>query len=302
MTRDRGSKDDDVSSTGGSPASAGVARPEQFGLFPALLKHWRGQRGLSQLDLALAADVSPRHVSFLETGRSSPSREMVHRLGRTLDVPLRHINAMLLAAGHEAAFGESAEALPAAVMQSLSLLKSKVEPYPFIVVDRLYRVREMNDGARAVLGALLPGVVDLVRRPEINLARETFGLFRPAIVNFEEVGRALLWRMHREMLAEPDDGALRALLEEILRLPTVPDHWRNVDLSVPSDPALVLHVRHGEMELRFLNMITAFHAPQNVGLEELRIEIWLPSDAVTERAVEALRPPRSASDQDQSSP
>lgn len=288
----RRNKADDAASTADAPKWTGGPRQEQSGLFPALLKHWRGQRGLSQLDLALAADVSPRHVSFLETGRSSPSREMVHRLGRTLDVPLRHINGMLVAAGHEAAFAESAEALPEPVMQSLSLLKAKVEPYPFIVVDRLYRVRDLNDGARAVLSVLLPGAEGLGGPSEINLARETFGLFRPVIVNFEEVGRALLWRMHREVLAQPDDGALRALLDEILGLPMVPAHWRHVDLGVPSDPTLVLHVRRGEVDLRFLNMITAFQAPQNVALEELRIEIWLPSDAATQRAVEALRTPR----------
>lgn len=267
------------------------------GLFPALLKHWRGQRGLSQLDLALAADVSSRHISFLETGRSSPSAAMVLRLCTALGVPLRHANAMLEAAGHEPVFEESSRSLPAAVVQALAKLKAHQEPYPLIVVDRAYRVRDLNRGAQLLLAALLPGKVPRGEvepaawaRLQLNLARLTFDPAgaQPHLVNFDEVGRALLWRIQREVLTDPDDGELRALLDELLALPTVAPGWREVDLSIPSDPVLVVHLRHGDVELRFMTLVTAFQAPQNVAVEDLRVEIWLPYDEATAQRVRGL--------------
>lgn len=267
------------------------------GLFPALVKHWRRQRGLSQLDLALAADVSARHVSFLETGRSRPSAEMVLLLGNTLGMPLRQINAMLRAAGHDPVYDEADDSLTEPVVVALDLLKAHHEPFPLVVVDRAYEVRDLNRAAVAVLTALLgadPGVVagdgDAAAHLGSNLARLTFDPAgaQPVIVNFDEVGRQLLWRIQREVLADPDDGELRDLLDELLSFPTVAPDWRRVDLSVPSDPALVLHLRRGDVELRFLTTVTAFQAPQNVAVEQLRIESWFPVDGVTEAACRAL--------------
>lgn len=171
------------------------------GLFPALLKYWRRQRGLSQLDLALSADVSARHVSFLETGRSSPSTEMVLQLATTLGVPLRQVNVMLRAAGHEPHYDESDGALPAGVLDALSLLKNHHEPFPLIVVDRTYRVRDLNRAASVLLGMIL-GVPEpdpqgdpiQVEALDLNLARLTFDPdgAQPLLVNFDEVGRELL--------------------------------------------------------------------------------------------------------------
>src|SRR5215831_6165015 len=110
-------------------------------LFPALLRHWRMRRGLSQLDLALAADVSPRHVSFLETGRAQPSREMVLRLGATLGVPLRDQNSMLRAAGFPDQFPEPRleGGLPEGVTQAIERMLAQQEPFPMVVFDRHYR-------------------------------------------------------------------------------------------------------------------------------------------------------------------
>ena len=265
------------------------------GLFPALLKHWRRQRGLSQLDLALNADVSARHVSFLETGRSLPSPEMVLRLATTLGVPLRQVNAMLRSAGHEPVYDESDDALPPAVTDALRLLKAHHEPYPLVVVDRAYRVRDLNDGAARLLSTLLgadptePGH-DTVAGLGLNLARLTFDPdgAQPLLANFDRVGRALLWRIQREVLADPDDGEMHQLLDELLAMPTVDPDWRRVDLSVPSDPALVLHLRAEGLDLRFLTMITAFQAPQNVAVEHLRIETWFPYDDATADACATL--------------
>ncbi len=261
------------------------------GLFPALLKHWRRQRGLSQLDLALNADVSPRHVSFLETGRSTPSAEMILRLAATLGVPLRQVNAMLRAAGHEAVYDETDDVLPPSVVDALTLLKAHHEPFPLVVIDRTYTVRDLNAGAARLFDALLgsPAGAQDGEHPTaappvpLNLARLTFDPAgaQPLLVNFAEVGRQLLWRIQREALADPADGDVADLLDELLAMPTVEADWRRVDLSVPSDPALVLHLRRDPFELRFLAMVTAFQAPQNVAVEHLRIETWFPADDAT---------------------
>jgi transcriptional regulator with XRE-family HTH domain len=267
------------------------------GLFPALLKHWRHQRGLSQMDLALIADVSARHVSFLETGRSRPSPEMVVQLGTTLGVPLRQVNAMLRAAGHDPVYDESDDGVTPPVLDALTLLKRHHEPFPLVVLDRTYGVRDLNRGAQAVLSALLglpppdgPVDADTVASLGLNLARLTFDPdgAQPVLVNFDEVGRQLLWRIQREVLEDPDDGEIRELLDELLAMPTVAADWRQVDLLAPSDPALVLHLRSGDLDLRFLAMVTAFQAPQNVAVEQLRIETWFPYDDATAAACEDL--------------
>jgi transcriptional regulator with XRE-family HTH domain len=262
------------------------------GLFPALLKHWRRQRGLSQLDLALTADVSARHISFLETGRSSPSAEMVLRLATALGVPLRHVNAMLRAAGHAAMYDEADDVLPAMVAEALALLKEHHEPFPLIVFDRAYRVRDVNRGALALLGAILGGVDNVTAAVAngVNLARLTFDPngAQPHFANFADVGRELLWRIQREALASPDDGDIQDLLDDLLAMPTVDPDWRRADLTVPSDPALVVRLRTGGLELRFLTMATAFQAPQNLSVERIRIETWFPCDDATASACRAL--------------
>lgn len=266
------------------------------GLYPALLKHWRRQRGLSQLDLALAADVSARHISFLETGRSVPSAEMVVVLASALAVPLRQVNALLRSAGHEPRYDESEEAIPPAVADALALLKEHHDPFPLVVVDRTYGVVDLNAGAFALFGALL-GAESLGRHlraaetgTPLNLARLTFDPHgaQPLIANFHEIGRELLWRIQREVLADPDDGQMQALLDDLLAMATVDPRWRQVDLLVPSDPALVLHLRTDDLDLRFVTMITAFQAPQNVLVEHLRIETWLPADEATAEACRRL--------------
>jgi len=260
------------------------------GLFPALLKHWRGQRGLSQLDLALAADVSSRHISFLETGRSAPSTEMILRLAATLDVPLRQVNAMLQSAGFEPVYSEPPpeEALPDEIASAIQLMKEHHEPFPLMVVDRNYDVIDLNTGSLALFASVMGG--PLILEGKLNLVRLTFDPngAQQALLNFDEVGSALLWRMQREVLANPEDTQLRELLEEILAMPTVKDDWRKVDLSVPSSPAIVVHLRGKEHEFRFITTITAFQAPQTVRIDELRIETWFPCDKATAEACRQL--------------
>lgn len=282
----------------GSPTVAGVGTrtaettsDTRAGLFPALLRHWRTRRGLSQLDLAITADVSSRHVSFLETGRSAPSAEMVLRLATALDVPLRQANAMLRAAGHPTFYAEpvTEQPLPPAVRTALDLMKQHQDPYPLLVIDRGYRVLEANTGALAVLAAVIPGLAGS-DPAELNLARFTLdpqGGGR-VIVNHAAVARMLLWRMQRELLADPHDDRLRELLDELLAAPTVQPDWRRPDLTAPSEPTVELQLRVGEEVWSFLLVVSVLQAPLEVALEELRIEQWFPADDRTAAGCAAL--------------
>jgi transcriptional regulator with XRE-family HTH domain len=259
-------------------------------LFPALLRHWRTRRGLSQLDLALAADVSPRHVSFLETGRAQPSREMVLRLGATLAVPLRDQNAMLRAAGLPDEFPEPglAAGLPPEIAQAIERMLTQHEPYPMTVLDRRYQVLRANHGALALLGRFIAKPEALPQPP--NLMQLLFDprLARPFVVEWERVARAMTARLHRETLARAGDAELAALLRSLFEYPDVPELWRQPDFAAPSEPTLSFRLARDDLQLGFLTTLTVFNAPQNVTLEELAIESWFPLDDATAKACARL--------------
>lgn len=230
-------------------------------------------------------------MSFLETGRSSPSAEMVLRLTAALDVPLRHVNAMLRAAGHPAHYPEASrgEQLPASVRSTLELMKQHHEPFPLVVLDRTYRVLDLNEGALAVLRAVLPSLAaaDLA---EVNLARLTLD---PAvggriIVNHEAVRSELLWRMQRELLADPDDGQLRSLIDELISTSGLEGDWRAPDPTSPTAPTLELQLRAGHETWSFRLVVSALQAPLEVSLDEIRIEQWFPADDLTAAACRRL--------------
>lgn len=250
-------------------------------LFPALLKYWRGQRGLSQLDLGLAADVSARHISFLETGRSGPSIEMVLLLGEVLDVPLRDRNEMLRAGGYEATFPEPAvdELLVGPLRDVVDTMLAGHEPFPMIVVDRLYNMVLANTAAMHLSAMFIePDATDT------NMMRLVFGsdASRQRIVNWEEVASNMLRRLQRESLRSPQDEALRALHDEFIASPATPAEWRTLALADAAEPFLTVRLQADHRkELSFLTTITAFNAPQNVTLDEIRIESWFPTDDAT---------------------
>src|SRR5215470_7922649 len=193
-----------------------------------LLKHWRGVRRVSQLELALRAEVTPRHISFVETGRAHPSREMVLTLARALDVPLRERNQMLLAAGYAPLYRETGldEASMSRVRAALDRLLAHHEPYPAVVMDRHWDVLRTNDAAAAMFAWLLDGA-DAGDPP--NVVRLMFGPVRPHVANWEETGQALVQRVHREAVGGVPDAQTARLLDEVLALPGIPDAWRRPD-------------------------------------------------------------------------
>jgi transcriptional regulator with XRE-family HTH domain len=262
---------------------------EEGRLFPALLKHWRGRRGLSQLDLALAADVSARHVSFLETGRAQPSREMVLRLGAALDVPLRDQNALLNAAGFAEEFQQPSfeQGLSPSINHAIERMLKQQEPFPMVVVNRRYDILRANRAAQRV-------VLHFIAEPAAAQLSNAFHvLFDPRaarrfVVDWERVAHALVARLHRESLARPSDHELGALVRSLFEYPDVPESWRQPDFSVSSEPTLGLRLRRDALDLGFFTTMTAFNAPQNVTLEELRIESWFPADDATAASCERL--------------
>jgi transcriptional regulator with XRE-family HTH domain len=264
-----------------------MSRPEP-GLLPALLRHFRTRRGLSQLDLALAADVSARHLSFLETGRAQPSREMVLRLGATLDLSLRDQNSMLRAAGFGAEFAEPglAGGMPDAITQAITRMLAQHEPFPMVVLDRCYNVLQRNDATRRLLSKIIADPSALPARP--NLLHVLFDprLARSAVVDWERTARTLGSRVHRESLARPGDAELAAVARSLFDHPDVPREFRQPDFSAPSEPTIVLRLRVEGMTLAFLSTVTVFSAPQNVTLDELRLESYFPLDDATARACE----------------
>ncbi|MCB9525115.1 MAG: helix-turn-helix transcriptional regulator [Myxococcales bacterium] len=261
---------------------------DQSKLFPALLKFWRGRRGLSQLDLALAAGISGRHVSFLETGRSAPSEEMVMLLAATLDVPLRDRNHLLRAAGFEAHFPEpplDALADPAVERAVERMLRQQM-PYPMFVMNRAYDVLRMNPAA----AALLTVAAGAPLAPGFNGVRILFepGPVRDAVADWDEVARELLARVQREHLHHPTDEGLRDLLDAILAAPGVPEHWRRPDFGRGDHAVYPIRFAAGGLSLRFFTTVLRFQAPQNVTLDELQIEGWYPLDEATEQACALL--------------
>lgn len=255
-------------------------------LFPALLKYWRGRRGMSQLDLALSADVSSRHISFLETGRSSPSEGMILRLAGALDVPLREQNELLTTAGFEPLFDEPPlHALEdPSVAMAIERMLAQHEPYPMVVMDGAYEILQTNHGAQAMLAHLVADPASLA--PPINGMDLLFDprMIRPFIVDWHRAAKELLARLHREALRHPEDGRLGELRDRLLAYPDVPQEFHQPDFARGRAATFSIRLRRDDLELRLLTAVTSFSAPQNVTLEELRIESYFPLDPATDEA------------------
>ncbi len=249
-----------------------------------LLKEWRSHRRMSQLALATAADVSQRHISFVESGRSSPSRELLLHLARTMDVPLRDQNLLLTAAGYARVFTEydyeSADLAP--LRAAVDAMLSGVEPYPAMAIDRAWNVHRINDGAAALFGELLgPGVP--VDEP-LNLARLVFhpdGV-RRHIVNFESVAAVLLDRIDRDAILSPDDHQLAALRDDLLAQPGVASIDRRGGIEAPPAFSLEVVLDTARGRMRFFTTLASVGAPTDVTAEELSVEFYFPSDEATE--------------------
>ena len=258
--------------------------------FGLALREWRTRRGLSQLALSSNAGVSSRHLSFVETGRAQPSREMVLLLARTLDVPLRDRNDLLSAAGYAPVYRATKLEAPALAQarRALDFVLRQQEPYPAIVIDRHWNILQANDGTSRLVELFLePSAAADLGLNAMRLMLHPRG-FRSHIVNWEAMAAALVQWLHRDILSGVGDSETRRLLHELLEYPGVPRHWGRLDLDASTDPFLPIEFRRGDVELRYFSMLTSLGTPHDITLQEIRIESFYPADSATEEAARRL--------------
>ena len=249
--------------------------------FASSLRWWRRHRGLSQLDLAGRSEISQRHLSFMELGRASPSRDMVMRLATALDVPLRQHNALLIAAGFAPVWRQTDLAAPelGEVSHALDYMLAQQEPFPAVAVDRHWNLLRSNSGAvrlvEFLVGPLAPGT-------PINLADALVApdVLRPHLLNWPDVVRYFVRSVEADAAADgtPETAALH---QRLLGYEGV----RAAVNAAPTEPAvtpvLAMHFRKGNTNLRLFTTIATLGTPQDITLQELRVECFFPMDEAT---------------------
>jgi transcriptional regulator with XRE-family HTH domain len=247
-----------------------------------LLREWRERRRLSQLDLSIQADISTRHLSFVETGRSRPTPEMILRLTEQLDVPLRERNQLLLAGGYAPAYPQHGLDEPelASVRDALRQVLRGHEPYPAVVINRWW---DLVDG-NAAMAVLVNGCAPRLLEPPVNVLRLSLhpdGM-APRIINLGQWRAHLLEQLHRRAL-QTGDARLQALEAELRSYP-----GGHSDTPAPTDVVLPLQLRHGERELSLFSIEAHVGTATDVTVEELSIETFYPADTETAAALRAL--------------
>jgi len=253
--------------------------------FGILLRRWRAVRHLSQLNLALDAAISSRHLSCIETGRAQPSREMVLRLAKTLQIPPRERNALLLAAGYAPLYRHTCLGAqePEPAGGDIGFFIAQLEPNPVLVLDRYWNILRMNDGAKRFF-ALFPPCDSALPLNGPRLVFHPQGL-RPFIENWEVVAARIIQRVHREAAENPSDERLKLFLEELLGYPNVPSRWRRLDLDNAPRPFLTIDYKWKNSFLRLFSTLTTLGTPPDLAGQELRIETLFPADEGTRAAV-----------------
>ena len=259
--------------------------------FGRLLKQWRNSRHKSQLALATEAGISTRHLSFLETGRAQPSREMVQLLTGMLDVPLGERNALLVSAGYAPLYGNRPLNAPelGPVRRALELMLRQQEPYPAFVLDGQWNIVMHNAALKRVFepfktGTYTPNVMRKVFDPDA---------LRPFIVNWHEIAACMMHSLHREVAAT-GSAALVELRDELLAYPGVPARWREPDALSAADPLVAMQLRRGDVSMAFFSTITQFATPRDVTLQQLKIECFFPADYATEQLSRRLAEPATS--------
>lgn len=263
--------------TAATTRQAGMAHHDGFA---AALRAWRKRRGWSQLHLAGRAEISPRHRGFLEVGRAAPSREMVIRLAAALDMPLRQQNAMLLAAGFAPVWRESPFDAPelAQVRSAIDYMLAQQEPFPAFAVDRRWNLIKSNDGAvhlvESLVGKLAPGapvnLADALASPDV---------LRPFLTNWQDVVRYFVRTVEADSAADgtPETAML---LDRLLGYADVRSTLKDPATETAA-PVLPMHFHKNGVSLRMFTTIATLGTPQDVTVQELRIECFFPLDGDT---------------------
>ncbi len=241
-------------------------------------------RAKSQLDLAGDADTTPRYVSFLETGRAQPSRQMVVRLARALDVPLRERNDLLLAAGFAPLYSLEPLTSPlmARVDEALTSLLAGHEPFPAVVMDRAWNLQRANDGAARLFGRLFAPEPVPTDANVLRLIIEP-GPVRDSVRNWAAVAPALLERARREAISGVLDPHTAELVATLRERSDVAELLATPDPSTSDGPVIDLRFAIGDVELAFFSVISTIGTPIDVTAQELRVESFFPADGATRR-------------------
>jgi len=249
--------------------------------FAISLRGWRRQRGLSQLELAAATEISQRHLSFLELGRASPSRDMVMRLAAALDVPLRQHNALLVAAGFSPVWRQTDLAAPelGQIRKAIDYMLAQQEPFPAVAVDRHWNLLQSNSGAvrlvEFLVGPLAPGT-------PVNLADALVApdVLRPYLVNWADVVRYFVRSVEADAAAD-GTSETAALHQRLLAYDGVRAALNAAPAELAMTPVLPMHFRKDNIELLMFTTIATLGIPQDITLQELRIESFFPMDDAT---------------------
>jgi transcriptional regulator with XRE-family HTH domain len=240
-----------------------------------LLRYWRHERGKSQLELSMDTGISQRHLSFVESGRSAPSRDFLSIVSDALNVPLRERNALLLASGYAPQYGEQtmdAEQM-AIVTHAIDRMLHQHEPHPALVLDRRWNVVRTNEAAPQFFGSF----VDLEARPKprnlLDLMFDPAGM-RPFVEEWEKVAAGLLQRVRREAVGQVLDAELQELLNRLREYPGVAG--LKPQLAAQS-PVLPIVFRRGSRRFSYFSLITTVGTPQCITAQELRVECMFPT-------------------------
>lgn len=264
--------------------------------FTHYCRKWREHRRLSQLDLALMADISQRHLSYLETGKSRPSREMINKLSEAMEIPLRERNRLYQAAGFSVQYPETPieEQDMRPVQQALSRMLAHHDPYPAVVVDRFWNVLQMNNAANAMFGQVIASLGENWRvligsdaDDKINLALLTMhpmGL-RRFMLNWPDVAGLFVSRLKSEALATFDEQVfeyLMSIIDQAGEIETAPTPTKGLT------PVLPVELQMGENIVKLFTVISTFGTPQDLTTDELRVEMFYPADESTKAFLQSL--------------
>jgi transcriptional regulator with XRE-family HTH domain len=253
-----------------------------------LLRQWRDVRGKSQLDLSLDTGVSQKQISFIESGRSVPSRFTLTAIAQALDIPLRDRNTLLLAAGYAPMFSDSAwnSMEMKSVTDALKRILRQHEPFPALVMDRYWNVLMTNECAPRFFNCFIDMASREGPRNMLHLMFDPKGM-RPFVANWEDVAKGLFERVYRESVGRVVDEKTKELLAALLAYPDVKSDWKS-PVALSFMPVIPMSFVKDDEVLNYFSMVTTVGTPQTVATQELRIECMFPADEATESRHEAL--------------
>lgn len=251
--------------------------------FGPLLRQWRNARRMSQQQLAIESEVSTRHISYVENGKSAPSREMVLILASALDLPLRERNSLLSTAGFAPVYRETNLSAPEMqpVRHAFDTILAHHEPYPAVVLTRVWDVVNMNRAFMRLFDFFLEPPIDPIVAQNIMHALVHPQGVRPYVVNWEEVAGFLIDRLYRESIIELETSDSRKLLEALLEYPGVPARMHAVDLASAPKVCITVNLDKDGTRLDLFSTLTTLGTPLDVTAQELRIESYFPANDVT---------------------